>query len=244
MSDVLTIIPAKGRSTRLPGKNLALLNGKPLVVHTIEQAIASGVCGEICVGTDDAKIARIAQQVGARVPFLRDDDVDDITPVGVAALNFLNRYRALQKTEFKYICLLLTTSPLRIPEDIKGCRDILLSNRSLDASMSVVYAEKHPCWALKFGDSTRIVPMFPDTCDLGRHQLPKPFYVDGAVYWAKADFFERVNGNQFAGKVGGYVMPPHRAIDVDTCLDLNFCEFILSREEIIQTKENQYSHLL
>jgi len=241
MNDVLTIIPAKGRSTRLPNKNIALLDGKPLVVHAIEQAVSSGVCGEICVGTDSTKTAKIAKNAGASVPFLRDNDVDDITPVGVAALNILKRYQTDLKKRFKYLCLLLVTSPMRSPEDIIACRDLLFSNSNLDAAMSVVYAEKHPCWAWKIDQLKQITPMFPDKCDLGRNQLPAPFYVDGSVYWAKTAFFEKAKGSQYAGKVAGYIMPPERAIDIDTPLDLDFCEYLTSKKNQceVSMKNNQ-----
>lgn len=226
MEDVLTIIPAKGRSTRIPGKNMALLGGKPLVLHAIEQAFAAGVCGEVCVATDDRRIADMARAAGAAVPFLRSDDVDDVTSVGVAALNTLIRYREELGRSFRHLCLLLTTSPMRRPEDITGCRDMLLADPALDAAMSFVYAEKHPCWAWRSEDRHLMSPLFPDRCDLGRAKLPRAYYVDGAVYWAKADFFEQAGGNQYVGRVGGYIMSPEYAVDVDTPLDLAFCEFL------------------
>lgn len=228
MEKVLTVIPAKKRSTRLPGKNVALLAGKPLVKHAIDQAIASGVCGEICVATDDEEIARISRNAGASVPFFRTDDTDDITPVGVAALNVLLRYRSELRMNFDFICLLLATSPLREPKDIKACRDILFTNSNLDASMSIVYAEKHPCWSWTYENDIQISPMFPDKCHLDRKDLPKPYYVDGAVYWAKTAFFEKVNGNQYEGNIGGHIMPAWRAIDVDTINDLKYCEYLIS----------------
>ena len=230
MEDTLTIIPAKSKSRRLPGKNIACLDGKPLIVHAIEQAQASSVCGEICVGTDDSQIADIARAAGAAVPFLRHDDSDDITSVGVAALNIVRRYSEELNRRFRHICLLLTTSPLRRPEDIVGCRELLLQDVFLDASMSIVYSEKHPAWAWQFKDACRIIPMFPAQCQFDRHELPKPYYIDGAVYWAKMDFFMRSGGNQYAGNVAGYVMQPEHAIDVDTPLDLSFCEFLLSAQ--------------
>jgi N-acylneuraminate cytidylyltransferase len=94
--------------------------------------------------------------------------------------------------------------------------------------MSVVYAEKHPCWSWKYEDDIKISPMFPGRCNLDRHDLPKPYYVDGAVYWAKTAFFEKVNGDQYEGNIGGYVMPPLRAVDVDTKNELSYCEYLLS----------------
>lgn len=230
IEEVLTIIPAKGRSTRLKGKNMAMLAGKPLVVHAIEQAKAAGVCGEICVGTDDETIAAVARAAGAQVPFLRVGDADDVTQVGEAAANIVHRYQKELNRTFRYMCLLLTTSPLRQPDDIKGCYALLRSNESLDAAMSIVYADKHPCWAWKFQDDHRIVPMFPESCHLDRPEMPKPYYVDGSVYWAKADFFLKVRGNQFCGMVGGYVVPQERAVDIDTDVDLGFCQYMVSRQ--------------
>jgi N-acylneuraminate cytidylyltransferase len=227
----LTIIPAKSTSRRLPGKNARPLGGTPLVVRAVQQALASGVCGEVCVGTDSPDIARLAIEAGAAVPFLRQDDVDDVTPVGTAAANILTRYREELGRTFDLVCLLLVTSPLRQPEDIAACRDVLLADPELDASMSFALAEKHPYWAWTFGQGARIAPLFPDKCDLGKHQIAPAYYVDGAVYWARAVFFERAGGNQYAGRVGGYVLPAERAVDVDTPLDLALAELLLQREE-------------
>lgn len=230
MERILTIIPAKSRSSRLPGKNIALLRGKPLLIYAIEQAQEAGVCGEICVGTDDQTIAKMAEAAGAVVPFLRHDDVDDITPVGVAALNILRRYEKELKRKFDLICLLLTTSPLRAPEDIVNCYNLLKTNENFDAVISLTKSEKSPFWSWCFVNQTTVQPIFPDKCHLDKDRLPSAYYVNGAVYWARADFFARVNGNQYAGHVGGYVMPPDRGLDIDTPLDLAFAEFLLTQK--------------
>lgn len=231
MSDtpsVLTVIPAKARSRRLPGKNMALLAGRPLVVHAVEQALASGVCGEICVATDDPGTAEVATGAGAQVPFLREGDCDDRTSVGEATCRFIRRYMARAGRAFDLVCLLLVTSPLRAASDIRGCYDRLLSEPSLDAVMSFVKAEKHPCWAWQMDDQQHAKPLFPDDCDLGRDQLPVPYYIDGSIYWARVPFFLSVNGNQYRGRVGGYPVPADRAVDVDTPLDLKWCQLLLA----------------
>lgn len=226
MEKALTVIPAKSRSTRLPDKNMRLVGGRPLVLRAVDQALAAGVCGEICVATDGEATAAAARQAGAKTPFLRRDDVDDVTPVGTAALNVLERYREELGRSFEYICLLLATSPLRLPEDIRQCFELLEADPEADAAMSVVRAEKHPAWAWKFEDQDRISPMFPDICDLARNQLPPAYFIDGAVYWARADFFERSGGDQYAGRVIGYPIPAERAVDVDTALDLTLAEIL------------------
>lgn len=226
---VLTVIPAKARSRRLPGKNIALLNGKPLVVHAIEQAFSSGVCGDVCVYTDSTEVADIARSAGAEVPFLRNNDVDDVTAVGAAALNFMRSLRDREQRNYDIIGLLLTTSPLRRPEDIAACFHLLHENVALDATMSFNYVEKHPYWAWGQQPNGIMDPLFPGLCDIDREDAPKPYYVDGAVYFARTPFFEAAEGDQYQGKVGGYVVPPECSIDVDTPLDLEFCEYLLSK---------------
>lgn len=223
---VLTIIPAKSRSRRVPGKNMRPVGGRPMMLRAVDQAKASGVCGRIHVATDDAEIGRVASEAGADVPFLRSGDFDDVTSVGRAAANALRRYREELGVSFEYVCLLLVTSPLRSPEDIVACRDLLLADDLLDAAGSVVEADKHPAWAWTVDGQGRMVSMFPDQRDLEREQLPPAYFYDGAVYWARAEFFECVQGNQYRGKIAPYVMPSERAVDVDTPLDLALADLL------------------
>jgi len=225
----LTIIPAKSRSRRVPGKNMRLLAGRPLMVHAVEQAQGAGVCGVIHVATDDEAIARAAREAGADVPFLRVNDFDDMTSAGQVAVNALRRYRDELGKTFDLVCLLLPTSPLRAPEDIRACRETLLGDDSLDAAGSFVEAAKHPAWAWTPGPDGVLVSMDPGYCDLEREELPRAYHYDGAVYWAKADFFDRMDGNQYRGRIGLYAIAPERAVDVDTPLDFAFAEFLMSR---------------
>lgn len=226
---VITVIPAKGNSRRIPGKNRALLAGKPLVVHAVEQAIASQVCGDICVYTDDAEIARLAEAAGAEVPFLRSGDTDDLTGVGQAALNLVRQMSDRFGRNYDILGLLLTTSPLRLPEDIAACYDILAKNDALDAAMSFNFPGKHPYWAWIENTDGTVSPMFPEFCHLDRAEVPKTYFVDGSVYFARIPFFDGVNGDQYKGRVGAYYMPSERGIDVDTPFDLDLCEFLLAK---------------
>jgi CMP-N-acetylneuraminic acid synthetase len=229
MPRVLTVIPAKGRSRRIPGKNAALLAGKPLVVHAVEQAVASGVCGDVCVYTDDQVIAQMARDSGAEVPFLREGDVDDVTSVGEAALNMVLRLREQSRRDYDILCILLTTAPLRLPVDIVACYEMLVENSDLDATMSFKSAAMHPYWSWERELNGTMRPMFPEVCHLDRAEVSETYFVDGSVYFSRVDFFEKAGGNQFDGRVGGYVMPSERSVDIDTPLDLEFCEFLLSK---------------
>jgi len=112
MKKVLAIIPAKAESIRLPGKNLLSFGGKPLVSHTIEQALASSEIDKVYVSTDSEEIAIIARSLGAEVPFMRptflsEPDVHSIMPI----LHLLEATDAI--SHFNYVMMLLPTCPLR-----------------------------------------------------------------------------------------------------------------------------------
>lgn len=117
MSKVVAVIPAKAHSTRLPGKNMRMFAGKPLVAHTIEQAVASSEVAKVYVSTDSAEIAQLARNLGADVPFLRQaelalPDVHALYPI----IDLLVRTGA--STTFDYAMMLLPTCPLRRVSDI------------------------------------------------------------------------------------------------------------------------------
>ena len=103
MMKILAVIPARGGSKGLPRKNLKLLAGKPLISYTIEHAIASGVCDEIIVTTEDDEIGEVAKKYGAKVPFKRPKELaDDITPPEPVIKHALIEY---EKISYNcYIC--------------------------------------------------------------------------------------------------------------------------------------------
>ncbi len=118
----LAIIPARGGSKGIPGKNIKIFHGKPLIAYTIEQAKKTGLFDRIIVDTEDKKIASIARKYGAEVPLLRPKRLaGDKSPVADAVLLLLKRLKKANGYEPDIITLLQTTSPLRETEDIKRC---------------------------------------------------------------------------------------------------------------------------
>lgn len=93
---ILAIIPARAGSKRLPGKNIKLLAGKPLIAHTIDAALQSNCCEQVVVSTDSQEIADIAIQHGASVPWLRPASLsDDSSNIEDAVIDLLNNYKKL-----------------------------------------------------------------------------------------------------------------------------------------------------
>ena len=126
---ILYVIPARQGSKGLPGKNIKLLDGKPLIAHSIISAQQSKYPGKIIVSTDDQKIMDVAKEYGAEIPFVRPLELatDSATSIDVLfhALSFYKE----QGDDFDLIILLQPTSPLRLPEDIDCAIDLFLKKK-------------------------------------------------------------------------------------------------------------------
>lgn len=230
---VLTVIPAKGRSRRLPGKNLASLAGETLVSMAVRKARQAGVCGRICVATDSPEVAETAERAGAEVPFLRVNDVDDVTSVGTVAHNVATYYEQKMGLIFDELCLIQTTSPLCTAEDIIRCRKVYLagdSNGPFDSAMAVTQYPAPPQWAMEITPSGLLQPMSTEGILKDRSELSKTYAPTGAIWWGSLARFMKNDGELFAGRMGAYILPPERAVDIDEPQDLEYCRFLLERK--------------
>ena len=143
--EVLAIIPARGGSKRLPGKNIKDLNGKPLIAWTIDAALRSKYIDKSVVSTDDEIIAEISQKYGAEVPFIRPKELATDTASSIdVILHAINFYKT-KGEPFEYVILLQPTSPLRTTEDIDHAFEML--NEETKAIVSVCETEHPPLWS-------------------------------------------------------------------------------------------------
>jgi len=127
MSDLkkLAIIPARGGSKRIPGKNIKDFLGKPIIAYSIETAIKSGLFNKIMASTDSEKIAEIAEKFGAEIPFLRSpENSDDHAPLADVVEEVLDTYKA-EGLSFDYVCCLLPAAPLITVSDLKKGFELL-----------------------------------------------------------------------------------------------------------------------
>lgn len=231
-TQILSMIPARGSSKSVPRKNIRSLAGKPLIVWTIETALACPNLDRVIVSTDDEEIAQIASDHGAEVPFLRpaelaQDDTPDL-PVYQHALSWLAEHEGYCPD---VIVWLRPTVPLRAVEDVE-CAIEMLIRTGADCVRSICLTEHHPYW-MKRLDGDRLVP-FVDEIDESkyyRRQLLPPVYrLNGAVdvTWCKAVMGK---GLLYGGDVRGYVMPVERSIDLDSELDFALAELLLRTRE-------------
>lgn len=227
---ILVLVPARGGSKRLPGKNIKLLGGKPLINWSIE--IAQGIpdiC-EILVSTDDPAIALVAKEAGANVPWLRPEALatDQATSVEVA-LHALDWYES-ENGVVDGLLLLQPTSPFRTQAKIRLGIELFKSH-SYRAVIGVSPAEDHPMWTFKM-DSGFLVP-FMESHGFGtRSQDLEPafvanggFYLISPVELRKSKSFVNVEQIPLLGE--SY----KESLDIDTELDFKLAEYLLNLNE-------------
>lgn len=225
--NVYAIIPARGGSKGVPGKNLKLLGGRPLLAHTVSAARAARCVSRILLSTDDPAIAAAGQALGAEVPLLRPAGLaTDTAPVFDAIEHLLAHLTAQGETEPDYILLLQPTSPLRTAGDIEAAFDRLLSARA-DALISVSPAQDHPLLCKQMDAAGRLTPYFDTPLQAARRQdLPPAYVPNGAIYLIKTRLLLSARAWCPPGTMA-YVMPPDRSIDLDTPEDFERAEWLL-----------------
>ena len=182
----LAVIPARGGSKRIPGKNLVPLAGKPLLAYTIEAALGSGLFDRVVVTTDSLEIAEAARDLGAEVPFTREPSLsDDVVPVSAATLDALERVDP-DGSAVTRVCQLMPNCPLRTAEDIRVSAE-QFERLAADSQISVVrYGWQNPWWAMRRSEQFVLEPLFAEAATARSQDLPELFCPTGAVWWASA----------------------------------------------------------
>lgn len=207
---VLGVITARGGSKRVPGKNIRVVGGKPLLAWTIEAGRASRYIDRLILSSDDEAIIEVARLWGCEAPFLRPAALaKDETPGVIPVLHALE-----QLPGYDVVVLLQPTSPLRTAADIDGCLERYAASDA-NACVSVAPAEKRPHWMYFLDEAGRMEPILGARAD----QPPRPAYaLNGAVYVAKADWLEGAR-TFVTPETVAYLMPASHSFDIDTELD-------------------------
>jgi pseudaminic acid cytidylyltransferase len=223
---IIAIIPARGGSKRIPAKNIRLFAGKPIIAYTIAAARESGLFERIVVSTDNEKIAEIAYQYNAEVPFLRDENLaDDFTPVSSATADALVRLDPAGD-RFKAVAQLMPCCPLRTADDVsKSYRKF--KQTGAESQISVVrYGWQNPWWALRHNERHELKPVFGEQMTARSQDLPELFCPSGAIWWARTDTLRRTKTFHLENRMG-WEMPWQRGIDIDTLDDWAMAEVLL-----------------
>jgi CMP-N-acetylneuraminic acid synthetase len=225
----VAVITARGGSKGIPQKNLRTILGKPLIAYTIEAALQAKMLTRTIVSTDDEAIARISEQYGAEVPFLRPQHLATDAATSIAVLQHAVTYLAEQGDYATDIVVCLQpTSPLRSAEDIDQAVELCLQSGA-DSVVSLCQAKHHPFWMKKIVNG-KVHPLIEEDEQhyTRRQELPPVYQLNGALYVTRAKVL--LEENRMLGEYTiPYIMPQERSIDIDTQTDLQVAECILQR---------------
>ena len=221
---MIAIVPARGGSKGLPGKNIKNLLGKPMIAYTIEEALKSKYITEVIISTDCNEIEKVAIKYGAKSPFLRPEYL--ATDSAKAIDNYIYTIDRLNK-EFAYdikdFVLLQPTSPLRTVEDIDKSIE-LFKDKNADSVVSYT-EEHHPIeWHKYITEDGKFENIFEEKL-LNRQEIKKSYFPNGAVF--VFDYRLIKQGKYYSDNSYAYIMPRNRSVDVDTIEDFKYIEFLM-----------------
>ena len=223
---IVGLIPARGGSKRIPGKNIKLCAGKPLVLYACEAALESRYLNRIIVSTDDFEIKKLAQSAGVEVPFLRPESISrDDTPM-IDVVRHAYKWLSSEDSAMEAVVLLQPTSPLREKSHIDGAIEIFQSH-DVDSVVSVVRIPHifHPNKV--FISENGILKSYLPTPLKFENEVAGPVYARNGP--AVLVLHPRVlSSNSLYGTTSaGYEMSQENSIDIDTPVDFAIAERLL-----------------
>lgn len=227
--NIVALIPARGGSKGIPRKNIKYLAGKPLIAYSIQTALESNLIDRVVVSTDDNEIAEIAQNYGAEVPFMRPAKLaQDDSPEWLVWKHAIKQLNGENNTSQIDILLCVSpTSPLRSVQDLNSCIEDL-TNSEADVVISVTPAARNPYFNMvainDVGMAELLIP--PSNRVYRRQDVPTVFDITTVAYAARPEFVLNAS-SMFEGRVKAVIVPPERALDIDTELDFRIAEVIL-----------------
>lgn len=230
---ILGIIPARGGSKGIPRKNIKELGGKPLIAHTIQASLESGVFDRVVVSTDDEEIAEVSRQYGASVPFLRPQDLaTDTTPTLPVLVHAVEWLKEREGFSPDITAILQPTTPLRQSWHIKESLDLLhASGADSVVSMSPVPGHYNPHWQFRVGADNRIAIFTGES--LGsivkrRQDLPLTYTRNGAIYAFKTSLLFQDSPTFYGEDVRAYLMQERYSVNIDSIGDFTLAEFYMN----------------
>ncbi len=232
---VLGLIPARSGSKGVPGKNIKLLAGKPLIDYTITAAQNSKLLSKLIISTDSEEIANICKKCGAEVPFMRPKELaQDNTPdrpVILYALKYLQEYANFVPD---FVVLLRPTTPFKTGAIIDECI-VKMSEKSKYSSVRTVTKVEgvhHPYWM--FNNKEGFLKTFIKGIDLNtyhrRQLLPECYRLNGVVDVMRTDIITNID-DMYGDKIGYVALSEYDSVDIDNQFDFELCQFMIQRNQ-------------
>lgn len=226
----LAVIPARGGSKGLPGKNLRPLLGRPLVEHSL---LLARLCPEISrtvVSTDSEAIAAAARAAGGEVIQRPSELARDETPMWPVLRHALEEVDPRGDT-YEALLLLDPTSPGRLPEDVARAHELLAADDDADAVVAVSEPGFNPLWHGVTIRGGYLEPLTPGASGYGRRQdVPSVYRINAVLYLFRASFVRSERDSWLDGRLLPLVVPELRAFHIDDETDFRLCELVLEHE--------------
>ena len=216
----IAVIPARSGSKGLPGKNLKILLGKPLIAWTIESALSSKNIDLVIVSTDSKEIAEVSLNYGAKVPFMRPMKLATDTASSFSVVEHAIKFYADKKINFDLIALLEPTSPIRENGDIDNMINALSEcYEDKDAIVSLGEVGTHPAFLKKINNDNFIIPYNVNDFNNSRRQdQSKVYFPYGVAYISKVKVLLKEE-TFYPKRTLGYILRRHQNYEVDDIYD-------------------------
>jgi len=232
-NNCIAFVFARGGSKGVPGKNLRDLGGMPLIAYSIQTALECTLINRVVVSTDDEKIASVACQYGAEVPFIRPLELaGDCSNEYDSWKHAITTFEEIYREKIDVFVSLPPTSPLRSVTDVENC---IREHEETDADIviTVKKATRSPYFNMVSNDEkgySHLVNLAPDGMRYNRRQDVPVVYDMTTVGYVSSPGFILNSDSIFSGKVKSVLVPDERAIDIDTMLDLKFAKFLIAEK--------------
>jgi len=225
ISTFIAVIPARGGSQRVPGKNIRALGGSPLLHWTAKAALGSQYLSRCILTTDSEEIAQVGRAAGLEIPFLRPSELSTHTSSTKEAALHALKETGLWDGGFDAVVILQPTSPFRTAEHIDRAIELFIE-RSPDSLTSVYAAREHAHYQYTLDDKGLLCPFFGwEKAEQPRQLLPPAYMENGAIYILGAETLRA--GSFYGQRVVPFVMDERSSWDIDTELDFQFAEFLM-----------------
>jgi CMP-N,N'-diacetyllegionaminic acid synthase len=229
---ILGIIPARGGSKGVPGKNIKLLNGKPLLQYTVEIALESQYLTDVILSSDDTQIITVAESLGVQVPFIRPTALaEDKTPTIDVIIHALQWFEK-QAVFFDAVCLLQVTSPFRTVEFLnKAITKFMDSGCDSLVSVQKVPHEYNPHWTFEVNQDGNLKIATGESKIISRRQeLPNTYHRDGSIYITKTEVI--LQQHTLYGKSTAFIeSSPEFYVNIDTLADWEKAEQMIKNNQ-------------
>jgi len=225
----IATICARGGSKGLPRKNVMPFAGKPLIAHTIEQALACPLIDGVYVSTDDDEIAGVAMQFGAKVPYRRPAELATDQSAKIPAIEHLVAFLEQQGERIGTVVDLQPTSPLRTQEDLAAA---IRLGADAELVVSVTEPSHNPYYSLVEVQEDGTLRVSKSAAIVRRQDMPTVYGLNGSIYvWRRDALAKAVRDGFWSVAIKPSVMPRERSVDIDNALDFEWAQWLYLRPQ-------------